>query len=141
MISPAHGHYTIRIAGRFSSPEASAASRNLPGAMLIDRMANPGDRADRHSTNLRDAGTEILSGVNETSHRYRCFPKLRAAIIRLRAFNDTFLYVARLLDPNVVAQLSQTESHRGGICRTRIPPARDSGELRAHVRGDRADHS
>ena len=33
-----------------------------------------------------------------------------AAVIRLRAFNDTFLYVARLLDPRVVAQLKQTEA-------------------------------
>ena len=33
-----------------------------------------------------------------------------AAVIRLRAFNDTFLYVARLLDPRVVAQLRQTQA-------------------------------
>ena len=33
-----------------------------------------------------------------------------AAVIRLRAFNDTFLYVARQLDPHVVAQLKQTEA-------------------------------
>ena|GEM_PF-4776817 len=32
-------------------------------------------------------------------------------MIRLRAFNDTFLYVARLLDPRVVAQLKQTETN------------------------------
>jgi len=31
-------------------------------------------------------------------------------VIRLRAFSDTFLYVARLLDPRVVAQLKQTET-------------------------------
>ena len=31
-------------------------------------------------------------------------------MIRLRAFNDTFLYVARLLDPRVVSQLKQTEA-------------------------------
>ncbi|MFL6835830.1 MAG: sensor histidine kinase, partial [Bradyrhizobium sp.] len=29
---------------------------------------------------------------------------------RLRAFNDTFLYVARLLDPRVISQLKQTEA-------------------------------
>lgn len=32
-----------------------------------------------------------------------------AAVIRLRAFSDTFLYVARPLDPKVVSQLKQTE--------------------------------
>ncbi len=33
-----------------------------------------------------------------------------AAVIRLRTFENTFLYVARLLDPRVVAQLKQTEA-------------------------------
>jgi len=33
-----------------------------------------------------------------------------AALIRLRAFQDTFLYVARQLDPHVVDQLKQTEA-------------------------------
>ena len=44
--------------------------------------------------------------------RIAVFPEANyvAAIIRLRAFNDTFLYVARLLDPHVVAQLAQTEA-------------------------------
>ena len=36
---------------------ASAASRNLPGAMLIDKDTQcPGNGADRHSAGLRDAG-------------------------------------------------------------------------------------
>jgi two-component system nitrogen regulation sensor histidine kinase NtrY len=33
-----------------------------------------------------------------------------AAVIRLRAFNDTFLYVVRLLDPRVVAQVNETQA-------------------------------
>jgi two-component system nitrogen regulation sensor histidine kinase NtrY len=33
-----------------------------------------------------------------------------AAVIRLRGFNDTFLYVARLLDPRVVTQLNETQA-------------------------------
>ena len=33
-----------------------------------------------------------------------------AAVIRLRAFNDTYLYVARPLDPRVVQQLKHTEA-------------------------------
>ena len=63
-----------------------------------------------------------------------------AAVIRLRAFNDTFLYVARLLDPRVVAQLKQTEASVAEYAETGIAPARHPGELRADVRGDRADH-
>ena len=91
---------------------ASAASRNLPGAMLIDKDGNILETAQ---TGIRRAyampAPEILSGVNETEPQISVFPEnYVAAIVRLRAFNDTFLYVARLLDPNVVAQLSQTEA-------------------------------
>ena len=51
---------------------------------------------------------EFLSNVNETEPEISVFPEENyvAAVIRLRAFNDTFLYVARLLDPRVVAQLN-----------------------------------
>ena len=50
--------------------------------------------------------------MNEDEPQIAVFPEANyvAAVIRLRAFNDTFLYVARLLDPRVVAQLKQTEA-------------------------------
>ncbi|KQW23088.1 PAS domain-containing sensor histidine kinase [Afipia sp. Root123D2] len=91
----------------------SAASRNLPGAMLIDK--------DRHvletaATGIRQDFTtpapEFLSNVNETDPQIGVFIEQNyvAAVIRLRAFSDTFLYVARLLDPRVVAQLKQTQA-------------------------------
>ncbi len=45
------------------------------------------------------------------SPKFRYSPRTTsAAVIRLRAFNDTFLYVARLLDPHVVAQLNKTQA-------------------------------
>jgi two-component system nitrogen regulation sensor histidine kinase NtrY len=89
---------------------ASAASRNLPGAMLIDKDSNPLEK-----TGIRQAFTtpdpELLSNVNETEPQIAVFPEnYVAAVIRLRAFDDTFLYVARLLDPRVVAQLKQTQA-------------------------------
>jgi two-component system nitrogen regulation sensor histidine kinase NtrY len=92
---------------------ASAAARNLPGAMLIDKDRNILESAQ---TGIRLAFAtptpEILNDVDETEPRIAVFPEANyvAAIIRLRAFNDTFLYVARLLDPHVVAQLAQTEA-------------------------------
>src|ERR1700704_5487528 len=92
---------------------ASAASRNLPGAMLIDKVRNILETAQ---TGIQLAFTtpapEFLSNVNETEPQIAVFPEANyvAAVIRLRAFNDTFLYVARLLDPRVVAQLRQTEA-------------------------------
>ena len=91
----------------------SAASRNLPGAMLIDK--------DRHILETAATGIaqdfatpapEFLSNVNETDPQIGVFIEQNyvAAVVRLRAFQDTFLYVARLLDPRVVAQLKQTQA-------------------------------
>ncbi len=92
---------------------ASAASRNLPGAMLIDK--------DRHVLESAETGiplafaappADFLSNVNENEPEIAVLPEQNyvAALIRLRAFNDTFLYVARRLDPHVVDQLKQTEA-------------------------------
>ncbi len=92
---------------------ASAASRNLPGAMVIDNHPNILETAQ---TGIAQAFTtpapEFLSGVDETEPQIAVFIEANyvAAVIRLRAFNDTFLYVARLLDPRVVAQLRQTQA-------------------------------
>ena len=92
---------------------SSAASRNLPGAMLIDKEPNILETAQ---TGIQLAFTtpapEFLSNVDENEPQIAVFPEANyvAAVIRLRAFNDTFLYVARLLDPRVVAQLRQTEA-------------------------------
>jgi two-component system, NtrC family, nitrogen regulation sensor histidine kinase NtrY len=91
---------------------ASAASRNLPGAMLIDKNCNILETAQTGvQRNYSMPTPEILRSVNETDPQISVFPEnYVAAIIRLRGYDDTFLYVARLLDPNVVAQLSQTEA-------------------------------
>jgi two-component system nitrogen regulation sensor histidine kinase NtrY len=92
---------------------ASAASRNLPGAMLIDKDRNILETAQ---TGIQQTFTtppaDFLSNVNESDPQIAVFPEANyvAAVIRLRAFTDTFLYVARLLDPRVVAQLKQTET-------------------------------
>lgn len=91
---------------------ASAGSRNLPGAMIIDKNTNILESAD---TGMRLAysppAPDFLSNVNENEPEIAVLPDSSyvAAVIRLRAFSDTFLYVARPLDPNVVAQLKQTE--------------------------------
>jgi two-component system nitrogen regulation sensor histidine kinase NtrY len=85
----------------------------LPGATLIDK--------DRHILETAETGIhltfaapppEFLSNVNESEPEIAVLPEENyvAAVIRLRAFQDTFLYVARQLDPHVVAQLKQTEA-------------------------------
>src|SRR4051812_815871 len=92
---------------------ASAASRNLPGAMLIDKDRNVLETAQ---TGIKQAfatpAPEFLSNVKESEPEISVFPEGNyvAAVIRLRAFNDTFLYVARLLDPHVVAQVNETQA-------------------------------
>ncbi len=91
----------------------SAKSRNLPGAMIIDK--------DRHILETAATGItqefttpaeDFLSNVTENDPQIGVFIEQNyvAAVIRLRAFDDTFLYVARLLDPRVVAQLRQTQA-------------------------------
>jgi two-component system nitrogen regulation sensor histidine kinase NtrY len=92
---------------------ASATSRNLPGAMIIDKDRNILESAQ---TGIRQDFTtpaaDFLKNVDETEPQIAVFIEANyvAAVIRLRAFDDTFLYVARLLDPRVVAQLRQTQA-------------------------------
>src|SRR5450432_982686 len=92
---------------------ASAASRDLPGAMLIDKDDNILEKAQT-GTRLAFAPppVEFLNNVKETEPEIAVLPEENyvGAVIRLRAFSDTYLYVARQLDPHVVAQLKQTEA-------------------------------
>ena len=92
---------------------ANAGSRNLPGAMLLDK---DGRILETAQTGIREQFTtpspEFLNNVEENEPQIAVFPEANyvAAVIRLRTFENTFLYVARLLDPRVVAQLKQTEA-------------------------------
>ncbi|WP_409188686.1 ATP-binding protein [Bradyrhizobium sp. RDM4] len=92
---------------------SSAAARNLPGAMLMGKDANPILSAETGGVPLTFAppAPEFLQNVNENEPEIAVLPdqNLVAAVIRLRGFTNTFLYVARPLDPRVVAQLKQTE--------------------------------
>jgi len=91
----------------------NATARNLPGAMLIDKDRNILVTAQtgikqQFSTPPQD----FLNNIDENKPEIAVFPEENyvAAIIRLRGFTDTFLYVARLLDPRVVSQLKQTQA-------------------------------
>lgn len=92
---------------------SSARSRNLPGAMIIDKDRNILETA---ATGIRQdfqtPAADFLKNVTEEDPQIAVFIEQNyvAAVIRLRAFQDTFLYVARLLDPRVVAQLQQTQA-------------------------------
>jgi len=91
---------------------ADAAAHNLPGAMLIDKDRNVLETAQTGI--VRDFTTpapDFLKNVGEDEPQIAVFIEANyvAAVIRLRSFTDTFLYVARLLDPRVVQQLRETE--------------------------------
>ena len=92
---------------------ASAASRKLPGALLIDKDRNILETAQ---TGIQQASTipppEFLSNVGEVEPEIAVIPEANsvAAVIWLRAFDDMFLYVARGLDPHVVAQVNETQA-------------------------------
>ncbi len=92
---------------------STAASRNLPGAMLIDKNRNILESAATGiQQNFLTPAADFLGNVNEDEPQIGVFVEQNyvAAVIRLRAYQDTFLYVARLLDPRVVAQLRQTQA-------------------------------
>src|SRR6267142_2618574 len=90
---------------------ASAASRNLPGAMLLDKEANVLETAQTGiQQDFSKPPPEFIKDFNETEPEIVIEANYVAAVVRLRAFNDTYLYVARLLDPRVVAQLRQTQA-------------------------------
>ena len=54
-----------------------------------------------------------------------------AAVIKLRGYDDTYLYVARPLDPRVIEQLEATQGERAGIRQSRGAPRRRAGRIRA----------
>ena len=82
--------------------------------MLIDKDRNVLETAQ---TGIQAGVHDAAAGLPQQRQRKRTGDRGHsrkqnyvAAVIRLRAFSDTFLYVARLLDPRVVAQLKQTEA-------------------------------
>ena len=91
----------------------SAVSRNLPGAMILDKngqtlvSATTGSQQD-----FSKPQAELLRTVKEDEPYVALIIEQNfvAAILRLHAPTDTFLYVARLLDPAVVARLRLTEA-------------------------------
>jgi two-component system nitrogen regulation sensor histidine kinase NtrY len=92
---------------------SGAQARNLPGAMLIDKDRNILESA---ATGIRQSFTtpapDFLRDVTEDEPQMAVFIEQNyvAAVIRLRTYPDTFLYVARLLDPRVVSRLRTTQA-------------------------------
>src|ERR1700704_892320 len=91
-----------------------ASIRGLPGVMLLDKDVNTVDQVNDPQVNQSfiKPTPEVLAGVNDTEPQVAMFLDANyvAAIIRLRGYNDVYLYIARLLDPRVLAQLRATQA-------------------------------
>ncbi|MBR1220237.1 PAS domain-containing sensor histidine kinase [Bradyrhizobium sp. U87765 SZCCT0131] len=91
---------------------SDATTRNLPSAMLIDKDGNSLVSAQTGiQQNFAAPRTDFLAKVGEDQPEIAVITEGNyvAAVIRLRAFSDTFLYVARLLDPRVVTLVHETQ--------------------------------
>src|SRR5215475_10478911 len=94
---------------------AQADIRGLPVITMLDKDLNVVDQAEV-ALNQAIVNTfvkpprEALASVDEMEPQIGVFldSNYVAAVIKLRVFSDTYLYVARLLDPRVVAQVRET---------------------------------
>src|SRR4030081_2811059 len=86
-----------------------ASIRGLPAIVLLDKDLNTVDQVNDPQVNQSfiKPTPEVLAGVNDTEPQVAMFLDANyiAAIIKLRGYNDTYLYIPRLLDPRVLAQL------------------------------------
>src|SRR5947209_9537727 len=90
-----------------------ASIRGLPAVMLLDKDLTVVDQVDtRTSDAFVKPSPEVLAAVNDTEPQVAMFldQNYVAAIIKLRGYNDLYLYIARLLDPRVLAQLRATQA-------------------------------
>jgi two-component system, NtrC family, nitrogen regulation sensor histidine kinase NtrY len=95
---------------------AQAAGRGLSAAIIIrpdgstvERAAVPMDKQ------IVLPSAELLRQVSETDPQVALIPEgdHLAAVVKLRGYDDMYLYVARVLDPQVMEQLRATQENVG----------------------------
>jgi two-component system nitrogen regulation sensor histidine kinase NtrY len=87
--------------------------RGLPAIMMIDGDLNVIEQAGTNvSQTFVKPSREVLAASNEKEPQIALFLDANyvAAIIKLQTYTNTYLYVARVLDPQVVAQLRATQA-------------------------------
>jgi two-component system nitrogen regulation sensor histidine kinase NtrY len=92
---------------------AQASLRGLPIAIMLDNELSVIERSNlRASFEFAVPPKEGLNTVTENEAQVAIVPDANyvAAIIKLRNFENMFLYVARGLDPRVVAQVRETRA-------------------------------
>ena len=92
---------------------AQASLRGLPAAVMIDKNLEVVERSNiRTSLEFITPAKAALENISENEPQIALIPDANyvAAVIKLRGFTDTYLYIARNLDPRVVAQLRETRA-------------------------------
>ena len=95
---------------------AQAAGRNLSAALLINSDGSTVDRAGATvDKKVVLPSADLLAEINETEPRVALLPEDNhvAAVVKLRGYDNMYLYAARILDPRVVAQLRSTQDSVG----------------------------
>jgi two-component system nitrogen regulation sensor histidine kinase NtrY len=95
---------------------AQANARGLSAAIMIKPDGSTVEKADvKMDKKIVLPSPAVLSEIKEDQPQIALIPEGDhvAAAIKLRNFEDTYLYVARLLDPRVVAQLRATQASVG----------------------------
>jgi two-component system nitrogen regulation sensor histidine kinase NtrY len=95
---------------------AQAAGRSLSAVLLIKSDGSTVDRAGVTVDKKVVLPTaDLLAEVNETEPRVALIPEDNhlAAVVKLRGYDEMYLYAARILDPRIVAQLRATQDNVG----------------------------
>jgi two-component system, NtrC family, nitrogen regulation sensor histidine kinase NtrY len=95
---------------------AQATGRNLSAAIIIKPDGSTVERADvMMAPKIVLPSAQLLSETTETDPQVALIPEGDhvAAVVKLRGYDDMYLYVARLLDPRVVQQLRATQENVG----------------------------
>ena len=93
---------------------AQISIRGLRAVALIDNNLTVLERSNlRGTADFVAPSKSVLERITETEPQIALIPEANyvAAIIKLRNFEDTYLYITRSLDPRVVAQLRETRAN------------------------------
>ncbi len=95
---------------------AQATARGLSAALMIHSDGSTVERADvKMDKAIVLPSKELLEKITETEPQVALIPEGNhvAAAVKLHGYDDTYLYVARMLDPRVVQQLRATQESVG----------------------------
>jgi len=102
---------------------AQAAMRGLPYTMVLRSDLSMIDRADlRGSGEAIPPATGTLDKVSDSEPEIALLEEANtlAALVKLRGYDDAYLYVARPIDPRIIEQLQATEKSYLNIQERRV---------------------